>query len=121
MSKVHNVEDDELSQMTVKLMLKSLGYEVEVASSGEEALAILEKPDAEFSVILTDLGMPNMGGLELAKRIRQSHFKAKDLPIIAITGDSSENAKQQTIAAGMNGFLEKPVDIKTLASVLPKP
>ena len=107
------VEDDELNQTIIAALLKTLGYiNIKLANSAAEAINILEKE--KMDIILMDLGLPDISGIELTKKIRDSEFAGKNASIIAVTGNSEEKAKNACLAAGMNGFLSKPVDKEKL-------
>jgi CheY-like chemotaxis protein len=115
------VEDDEMNQTVVKILLQKLGYKkISLAGDSIEASALLEKPDTDINVILMDLGLPAPGvnGIELTKKIRQSNWNVKNVPIIALTGNESAVAKEESLAAGMNEFITKPVDVEKLRIIL---
>jgi CheY-like chemotaxis protein len=117
------VEDDEMNQTIVKMLLQKLGYKkISVAGDSIEATSLLEKSDTDINVILMDLGLPAPGisGIELTKKIRQSQWKVKNIPIIALTGNSEAVAKTESLAAGMNDFLTKPIDAEKLRITLEK-
>jgi CheY-like chemotaxis protein/two-component sensor histidine kinase len=100
---------------TFQVMLQILGHEVEVALDGWEALekAAQFRPD----VIVLDVGMPKLDGVETARRLRQQSW-AQDVVLIAVTGWGSEKDKRQTAEAGFNVHLVKPVDPTMIAKVL---
>ncbi len=113
------VEDDGINQAIVKGMLNKMGYSnIQFASTAAQALDLLENPGLKIDAILMDLGLPDMDGVELTKKIRASSLTAKGVPIIAITGNSREKAKEESLAAGMNAFLTKPVKREILESTL---
>ncbi|EAR10029.1 ATP-binding protein [Reinekea blandensis] len=97
------VEDNSVNQKIANAMLERIGFTVDIAESGETALACAKS--GHYRVILMDIQMPGMDGFECAQLIR--HFDTHT-PIIAITANSSEDMRQQAIAAGMNAFLAKP-------------
>jgi CheY-like chemotaxis protein len=105
------VEDNELNQLVIRKMLNALGYEqVLIAGDANAALALLEDPATQPDLILMDLGLPGMDGIALAQTIRHSQLQAKNVPIIAVTGNEEVEAKVKSFAAGMNDFLVKPVE-----------
>ncbi len=119
MKKVLFVEDDEINQTIVKGILGSIGYkDVQTANNAAQALSILENPNSKIDVILMDLGLPDMDGVALTEKIRHSHLAAKDVPIIAVTGNSQEKAREKSLNAGMNAFLTKPVNQALLEKTL---
>jgi len=113
------VEDDLLNQMVLKSTLKALGYEnVLIAGDAKQAFEILENPNIELDFILMDIGLPEMNGIELTEKIRHSDLPAKEIPIVAVTGNEASNAKELCLAAGMNDFLMKPVEAKLLKTTI---
>nr|WP_279625539.1 PAS domain-containing hybrid sensor histidine kinase/response regulator [Desulfomicrobium norvegicum] len=111
-------EDDEISVFTIQKMLQKLGYEVSVATNGEKALALLCRD--EFDVILMDVQMPVMDGVEATKKIRASSSLGpkRDIPIIALTAFAMSGDKEKFIATGMDGYISKPVNLDTLQNTI---
>ncbi|MBF0383562.1 MAG: response regulator [Magnetococcales bacterium] len=107
------VEDEPVSQLVVANLLKDEGYEVVVAASGTEAL---EKIDLQlFDIILMDLRMPGMDGIQTTKRIRELTDKKKaGVKIVAFTGDVMIDTVQQCIEIGMDGVIAKPININEI-------
>lgn len=105
MALVMVVDDEQIVRDGIARILSREGYEVKLAASGEEALALLEtiRPDA----ILLDFKMPGLDGVEVSKRIRASE-KINTIPIIMITGFPEE--KEIAVLAGADDFLDKPMD-----------
>ena len=102
------VEDNLVNQMLLKTLLSKKGINVTVSSNGKEALAILDKN--EFDLILMDMQMPEMDGIEATKAIRQNKSSSNHaIPIIALTANVQVSDKQKCFDAGMNDFLSKPV------------
>jgi two-component system chemotaxis response regulator CheY len=105
----------------LKFNLESHGYETETASDCYEALEALNAADNGFHLILTDLHMPNMNGLELIEKIRtdESH---RFLPILFLTTETNPEMKQRASKAGATGWIVKPFApeqlIKTVRKVL---
>ena len=108
MKKILVVEDNEINMYLSCRILKSSGYEVIEARSGEEGveLAIKEKPD----LILMDIQLPGIDGLEATRRIRKSEA---EVPIIALSSYAMTGNKDKSLAAGCTGFLEKPINPET--------
>ena len=98
------------------------GMQVDLAGDGTEAVKQFEQSaPGYFDLILMDMRMPNMGGLEATKTIRASdHPDAAKIPIIALTANSFQEDKDRTKEAGMNDFLSKPLEIDLLYTVLQK-
>jgi PAS domain S-box-containing protein len=105
------VEDNLVNQLVAKELLFSMHAEVTIADNGQGALDILT--EQKFDVVLMDIQMPIMDGLTAAKHIRaQSNYE--HLPIIAMTAHAREEDKQQSLAAGMNLHMPKPITGKAL-------
>ena len=109
------VEDNDMSQKLIQKYLHNLGIEVKMASHGQQALALLEQH--EFDAVLMDIHMPIMSGIEVTQKIRQQAKFAK-LPIIALSAGVTETERNNCIAAGMVGFISKPINIEKLCAVL---
>ncbi len=122
--KILLVEDNEMNQMIAVEILKSAGFEIDIASNGAEAVEKMEMASAgTYNVILMDIQMPIMDGYEAAKRIRAMEDREKaEIPIIAVTANAFEEDRKIALEAGMNGHLAKPYDIdaimKTLSELL---
>ena len=111
-------EDNLVNQTIIQAMLKQLGHEVRVAGDGREALEAL-KQDA-FDLVLMDCNMPVMGGLEATRRLRDGTggVRDPDVPVIALTANAMDGDREACLAAGMNDFLAKPVNIATLRQAI---
>ncbi|RLJ63204.1 signal transduction histidine kinase [Lacinutrix venerupis] len=113
--KVLIVEDNELNQMIMKKILTKLSItDFKLAANGKEALELLK--NNVFDIILMDLQMPVMDGYETTTIIRNNppFSIIKDIPIIAVTADATETARQKVIAVGMNDYITKPVNRELL-------
>ncbi|MEW6136806.1 MAG: response regulator [Thermodesulfobacteriota bacterium] len=108
-------EDHPLNQMVVREALRSYGCDLYVVSSGREAVEALGRHP--YDVVLMDLQMPGMDGLEATKRIR-SDERFATIPIIALTAHSTQSDREQCLAVGMNDYLSKPLRVDQLISVL---
>ena len=107
------VEDNLVNQLVAKELLLNLQAKVSIADNGQSALAILA--EQQFDVVLMDIQMPIMDGLSATKKIRaQSQYQ--DLPIIAMTAHARDEDKQQSLAAGMNLHIPKPITKQLLLS-----
>lgn len=102
------IEDDRGSQRLVKRVLENHGYNIFIAGEGLEGIAIArqEKPN----LILMDINLPTMDGQEITTRLR-SLPNFSDIPIVAVTANTSPGSRQQALAAGCTGFLTKPIDV----------
>ncbi|HEX7445615.1 MAG TPA: response regulator, partial [Methanothrix sp.] len=107
-------EDNIINQKVILKMLNKLNYHADVAANGLEVLAALERQ--AYDVVLMDIQMPEMDGLDAAKRIRE---RWPDGPmIIAITAYAMQGDREKCIASGMNDYITKPVNLEELRSVL---
>ena len=109
------VDDDEINRMVVRVLMERRDYEVVEAASGLEALDLVK--DNVFDVVLMDLSMPGMDGLETTRRIRSGE-SGNRVPIIALTAHTSHNEQKMCLEAGMNAVLRKPFDSKQLDRLL---
>ena len=111
-------EDDSVTRFMLKRLLEKAGHQVSVAVDGRDALDVLEK--GEFDLILMDVQMPEMDGVEATRIIRFSdRFEAvRDIPIIAMTAYAMSGDRETFLAAGMNDYLAKPVDMDELKKVI---
>jgi CheY-like chemotaxis protein len=110
------VEDDIRNIFALSKVLEPRGAKVEIARNGKEALAHLaEKPGVDL--VLMDVMMPEMDGLEATRRIRQSPAHAT-LPIIALTAKAMSDDREQCLAAGVNDYIAKPLDVDKLLSLV---
>ena len=113
------VEDNEINMEIAEFYLTDHGATVEEAWNGREAVEKYAANPQEFDVILMDLMMPVMGGLEAARQIRAMELpEAKQVPIIPMTAQSSEESKEGCRAAGMNSHLTKPIEPDSLVQTI---
>jgi CheY-like chemotaxis protein len=110
------VDDDVRNVFALTSALEQRGAHVEVGRNGFEAIAKLDEVDA-VDLVLMDVMMPGMDGLEATRRIRQDPRFAR-LPIIAITAKAMKDDQEQCLAAGANDYLAKPIDLTRLYSLL---
>ena len=111
--KVMVVDDDGYQRRIIKKYLTRLGYSVTTMKSAEEALTRIKKE--AFPVIITDLIMLNMDGVELCERIREIN---SDSLVYSLSGYQNLYSKQRLKNAGFNGHLEKPLNIEKLEDIL---
>ncbi len=105
-----------INQKVALLLLERLGYAADVAADGEEALAALRRQ--RYDVILMDVQMPGMDGLEATRRIRDE-WPAEERPrIIAVTANALREDREACLAAGMDDYLSKPVLLEDLRAAL---
>jgi signal transduction histidine kinase/CheY-like chemotaxis protein len=105
-------EDNEVNQNTLARFLERAGHEVAIAANGEEACDLCSKKS--YDLILMDLQMPIMGGLEATRRIRQENYTSRFIPIIAITANAMPGCDKACREVGMDGFVTKPIDYEVL-------
>jgi signal transduction histidine kinase/CheY-like chemotaxis protein/HPt (histidine-containing phosphotransfer) domain-containing protein len=109
-------EDMVVNQMVARGLLEARGHHVDVAADGAEAIAKAEA--ASYDLILMDMQMPRMDGLEATRLIRAAGGQLADIPIIAMTANAFGSDQNACLAAGMNDFVAKPVDAESLYEVL---
>ncbi|MGE4290836.1 MAG: PAS domain S-box protein [Desulfovibrio sp.] len=110
-------EDNELNQEFLTYFLKDAGHSVRVANNGHEVLTALnEEP---FDVVLMDIQMPEMDGLEATRHIRSGVTSARpDIPIVALTAYAMKGDRERMIKAGMDDYMSKPVDMEKLFTII---
>ncbi|WKB55429.1 response regulator [Eleftheria terrae] len=109
------VDDSMVNQLVARGQLEALGYEVAVVSNGADALAFCSQQPPDM--ILMDIDMPVMGGLEATERLRASQEigTLPPFPIVAATADDSQLRRHDCLTVGMDGCLAKPIDLFALA------
>ena len=117
MKKVLLVEDNEQNMYLVGFIIRKKGYEVIEAKTGEKGveLAVKEKPD----LILMDIQLPGIDGLEATRQIRSSEVDGK-IPIVALTSYAMPGDKEKALKAGCTGYIEKPIHPKTFMTKIEK-
>ena len=112
------VEDLEVNRMLLRQMLRNKGIVMFEAENGKESLEVLK--EHEVDLILMDLHMPEMDGIEATKRIREGRIKGVDsqIPIVCLTADVFKETKEAIFSAGMNDFVTKPIEMRRLFQVL---
>ncbi len=111
------VDDSASMRQLVTFALKDAGYEVIAATDGRDALNKLG--GAKADMVVTDLNMPNMDGIELIKQLRKSPAH-KFTPVVMLTTESQEGKKQEGKAAGASGWIVKPFTPEKLMEVIKK-
>jgi PAS domain S-box-containing protein len=109
-------EDNIINQKVATRILSQMGYRPDVVQDGVEVLQALER--AKYDVILMDIQMPNMDGLEATRQIRKQFTGAKRPWIVAMTANAMDTDRQNCFDAGMDGYLSKPVRIEALEAEL---
>jgi signal transduction histidine kinase/CheY-like chemotaxis protein len=111
-------EDNPVNALLARVLVRRRGHNVEAVTTGEAAVAACA--DRHFDVVIMDLHMPGLGGIEACLRIRKAESEngTKVVPIFALTADALETGRKACLDAGMDGFLTKPVDPADLDAVL---
>ncbi|MFH1339302.1 MAG: response regulator [Candidatus Omnitrophota bacterium] len=112
------IDDDKLVLLTVKRLLLREGYDVSTALSG--AIALKKMEGADFDLIVSDIKMPNMDGIETVRKIREqlSQSGKKPVPEIFITAYAQEDIYHKALTLNAAGYIEKPFDVKTLVQTV---
>jgi two-component system chemotaxis response regulator CheY len=111
------VDDSVTMQNMVSMALKEIGFEVTTAADGVEAVTKTES--AKFNIVITDINMPNMDGIELIRHLRGTD-NCKSIPILVLTTESGDNAKSAGKSAGASGWIVKPFNPGVLKSAVSK-
>ena len=107
------VEDNLINQKIMVLSLKKLVHEIAIANNGQEALDLMATTD--FDIVLMDIQMPVMDGLEASMRIRKAEKNGQtQIPIVAITANALHGDRESCLAAGMNDYISKPFKLEVL-------
>jgi len=109
-------EDNAINVLLATTLLEAVGYHVTTASNGAEAVEAVRR--ARYDLILMDVHMPVMDGLEATRRIRALGGEAATLPIVAMTANAMASDQEACLAAGMDDFVSKPFDPDAFLSVV---
>lgn len=114
------VEDNELNREIAGVILEEVGFVVESAPDGTDAVAMIERSEeGYYDAVLMDVQMPVMNGYEATKEIRAMRRRdVRNLPIIAMTANAMEEDREAALKSGMNAHIAKPLDIELLMNVL---
>ena len=110
------VEDNDVNQLVATETLLKLGYRTDVARNGVEAIALAQKH--EYAAILMDCQMPVMDGYQATREIRRRELPGKRVPIIALTAHALSGERENVLAAGMDEYLTKPLQLVALRRAL---
>jgi CheY-like chemotaxis protein len=111
------VEDNSVNQLLLVRLLEKRGHDVQVVVNGLEALQALKKET--FDLVLMDVQMPEMGGMEATVAIRQNEKSSRlHTPIIALTASTTKGDRDKCLASGMDGYLTKPIRTMELDALL---
>ena len=110
-------DDNELNRQVISELLRKLGITPTLAHHGRECVEQLQHAPGDFDLVLMDMQMPEMDGLEATALIRDQ-LQLSRLPIIALTANAMAADRQRCLDIGMNDFLSKPINVKELSSKL---
>jgi signal transduction histidine kinase/ActR/RegA family two-component response regulator len=110
------VDDMDTNRLLLEVFLRRNGFEPELAATGAEAIALAAKND--YDAILMDLQMPEIDGLTATQRIRSAERPGRHTPIIALTASITKGTREKCLAAGMDEYLTKPLDLRRFKSLL---
>lgn len=112
------VEDNIVNQKVALKFIEKIGHRADVANNGKESLTALKKVD--YDLVLMDVQMPEMDGIEATELIRSNRVKVinNDIPIIAMTAHAMQEDMEQCLAVGMNGYVSKPVSQQRIAEAI---
>lgn len=117
LKKVLIAEDSSVIQNLTKKILQMQNYEIFSAKNGLQVLDMVEKED--FDIILMDINMPKMDGMECAQKIRaQKDSKKSKIPIVAVTGNAKNYSMEDFNNAGINEYLQKPLNFDKLVDMV---
>ncbi|MEI6666742.1 MAG: GAF domain-containing protein [Acidobacteriota bacterium] len=110
------VEDNAINQRVVQLMLSRMGYRADVANNGVEGVVATARQD--YDLVLMDVQMPEMDGLEATRAIRRAGSAARRPWIVGVTASATVEDREKCLSAGMNGYLSKPIQIIDLQQAI---
>ena len=111
-------EDNVINQKIIHSVLERLGYLPEITGNGKEAIDSLQRQ--RYDVVLMDVQMPEMDGIEATGRIRKEFARDRQPHIIAMTANAMQGDREQCLEAGMDDYLSKPIRVNELVSALRK-
>lgn len=109
-------EDNAINQKLAVLQVQKLGYRVDVAANGHEAVAAVAR--GSYAAVLMDCQMPDLDGFGASRAIRAMEQGAQRVPIIAMTANAMQGDREACFAAGMDDYITKPARLDTLRVVL---
>ncbi len=111
------VDDDAINRLVARVLIEARGYEVIEAEDGDAALATFATTK-DIGLILMDLAMPGMDGLETTRNLRAQSRRGATVPIVALTRHIDDASRRSCFDAGMNGFLPKPMSATGIESIV---
>lgn len=115
-SRILLAEDNLVNQKLATMMLSKAGYTVQVASNGRLAVEAFTRNPDQYDLILMDIQMPEMDGLEATRQIRERGFT--DIPIVAMTANAMQGDREKCLEAGMNDYISKPIKREIVFKIL---
>ena len=112
------VEDDKVNRQVMSQLLKEKGHLIDLATSGREAVKLHDTNT--YDVILMDILMPGMDGIETTAKIREKEGKLRHTPVIALTAFSLKGDRERFLSLGMDEYIAKPIDLEELCLLLIK-
>ncbi len=111
-------EDNPVNKKLATLILTRAGYSVTTAETGKDVLELLDKKPKNYDLVLMDIQMPEMDGLEATRQLRQQGFTK--LPIIAMTANAMKGDREKCLEAGMNDYISKPIKREQVFAIIEK-
>lgn len=111
MSHILVVDDNEHNLYLTRFIMEKRGHNIDTANDGQHAIQMVEQGD--YELVLMDIQMPVMDGLEASRHIKKTH---PELPIVALTAKAMTGDRESILAAGCDGYISKPIDAKTFGS-----
>lgn len=110
-------EDDKVNQTVIARMIREAGHNITIADNGKEALEVLNS--RQIDVVLMDIQMPEMDGIETTRRIREAEAgTSKHIPIIAVTAYALKGDKEKFLSLGMDAYISKPIRMDALLDII---
>lgn len=107
MNRILVVEDHDMTQYIAQLIFKRLGHEIDIAKDGQSAIDLFQQQP--YQLILMDLGLPDIDGFDVTKRIRALEEEGSHASIVALTANFAATYRPICLASGMDGFYSKPL------------
>jgi CheY-like chemotaxis protein len=110
------VDDNAINRRVARSFLEHYRLSVEEARDGNEALAVLAR--SPFDIVLMDIQMPGLDGMEAFRKLRLSASPNRQTPVIALTAESMQGDRERYLSQGFDDYISKPIDERTLMSAL---
>ncbi|STX51985.1 sensory box histidine kinase/response regulator [Legionella busanensis] len=114
------IEENPIASRLVEIIISKIGFHLTSVTSGEQAIKIIKQ--IPFDIIITNISLPGISGIELCQQIRALEYKQQNenIPFIGLANSSSEIERQACLQAGMNGIFIKPLDLMIIRSIIAK-